>query len=262
MSSRQEEKERLRQQRLAAEARSSSSNRWRLYAGYAVAGALGLAVVVGLVVVIASGDDGGGGGGGADLPDNAHIAVNSGVFRDAEPDGREGTEPPELQFGDLAEAAKRAGCELNLDLEEFGNSHFTDVDEATYEDYESKPPTSGDHYGVPTETVTGALADGAYATTPPASRLVHALEHGRVAIIYSPDLPEAEQLALKGVFDDDPAGMMLFPNAAQPWAVSVTAWQNYVGCKSYDPLVLDVIRDFRDRYRGNGPEPVSVDIPN
>src|SRR4029079_12246230 len=51
MSSRREEKERLRQQRLAAERAAASTGRRRIIAGYAVAGALGLAVLVGLVVV-------------------------------------------------------------------------------------------------------------------------------------------------------------------------------------------------------------------
>jgi hypothetical protein len=27
-----------------------------------------------------------------------------------------------------------------------------------------------------------------------------------------------------------------------------------IGCPNYDPIVLDVIRNFRDTYRGNGPE--------
>jgi hypothetical protein len=31
-----------------------------------------------------------------------------------------------------------------------------------------------------------------------------------------------------------------------------------VGCERYDPLVLDVVRNFRDTYRGNGPENVPI----
>jgi hypothetical protein len=75
-------------------------------------------------------------------------------------------------------------------------------------------------------------------------------------------LPEDQQLALKGVFDQDPGGMLLFPDPDMPYDVAVTAWRNLVTCPNYDPLVLDVVQNFRDTYRGNGPEqgiPINVD---
>ena len=49
------------------------------------------------------------------------------------------------------------------------------------------------------------------------------MEHGRVEIHYDPSLPEDEQLALKGVFDEDPDGMLLFPDPTTcPTHVAVT----------------------------------------
>jgi hypothetical protein len=249
--SRREERERLRQARLAQQ-RQKGGDRARLIAGYVVAGLLAAAVLIGLVVVIASGDESGVGGG--DTPENAHIDGTIGVFEGLEPDDREGTEPPEIQFGDLEESAQRAGCELHLDLPNEGNTHFSDENQGSYK---TNPPTSGDHYAG-NEAGSGATADGAYLSTPPESRAVHAMEHGRVQIRYSPDLPEDQQLALKGVFDESPGGITMFPDPDLPYAVAVSAWQNYVGCKRYDPLVLDVIRNFRDTYRGNGPEDVAM----
>ena len=92
--------------------------------------------------------------------------------------------------------------------------------------------------------------------------LVHSLEHGRIEIQYSPDLPEEDQLALKGVFDEDPAGMLLFPNPEMPYDVAVTAWTQLMACDTYEgAATLDAIRDFRDTYRGQGPEPVALSIP-
>lgn len=251
MASRKEERERLRQERLAAQASRGSSDRRRLILGYIVAALLTAAVVAGLVAVIAGGGD----DEGVDTPAGAHIQINSGVLDGNEPDTRDGTDPPDRQFGDLEESARRAGCELHLDLEDEGNSHFEDDTKGTYE---TNPPTSGDHFGSPTETASGPIADGAYRTTPVESRLVHSMEHGRIEIRYSPDLPEDQQLALKGKFDDDPDGMLLFPDDDLPYAVAVSAWRNYVGCEEYDPLFLDVIENFRDTYRGNGPEPVPI----
>jgi Protein of unknown function (DUF3105) len=261
MSSRREDKERLRAERLAAEAREQSQARRRLIAGYFVAGLLGAAVLAGLVVVLLSGGDGDGGveaSANCDDVEKAHVQSESGSVKGLELDCREGTPPPEIQFGDLQESARMAGCELMLDLPEEGNGHVPDTTPVTYE---TNPPTSGDHN--PTN-----IADGAYltplnndtATSPNVRNFVHSMEHGRIEIHYSPDLPEEQQLALKGVFDEDPDGMLLFPDPNMPYAVAVTAWRQLIGCPQYDPLTLDVIRNFRDTYRGNGPEQIPINL--
>jgi hypothetical protein len=258
MASRKEEKERLRAQRLAAERASQSGGRRRLVAGYAVAGILTVAVIAGLVAVIASG--GGSGGGGVNECSEAHIKNSGGTFRDLEPDCRTGTPPPAIQFGGLQESAQKAGCELKLNLADEGNTH---VPNSTPVHYGTVPPTSGNHNPVP-------IDDGAYKTpvTSDTSKQtnirneVHAMEHGRIEIHYKPSLPENEQLALKGVFDADPNGMLLFPDPDMPYDVAVTAWTNEVVCPNYNPIVLDVIRNFRDTYRGNGPEQaIPINLP-
>jgi Protein of unknown function (DUF3105) len=247
MSSRREEKERLRAQRLAAEQAAASTGHRRLIAGYVVAGALALAVVAGLVVVITSG----GGSAAADACKNAHIQ-NTGSFAGMTPDCRSGTPPPPIQFADLQISAQKAGCQLRLNLPNEGNTH---VPNSTPVHYGTVPPTSGNHNPVP-------LSDGAYRTpvTSDTSKPtnirneVHAMEHGRIEIHYKPSLPENEQLALKGVFDADPDGMLLYPDPDMPYDVAITAWTNLAVCPTYNPLTLDVIRNFRDTYRGNGPE--------
>jgi hypothetical protein len=196
---------------------------------------------------------------------SAHIDPSTGdpFEGDLTPDEREGTPPPSAELADLEEAADAAGCEVQLDLGderelalkgklEFGfkvqpNGH---VAEDAEPEYETSPPTSGVHGDVP-------LADGAYLDAPEPINSVHSLEHGRVEIQYSPDLSEDDQLALKGVFDEDPDGMQMFPNPEMPYAVAATAWTNLLGCDSYTPETLDAIRAFRDEFRGQGPE----DIP-
>ena len=254
MASRKEEKERLRRQRLAAERREASSGRQRLFVGYALAGLLAAAVVVGIVVVLTSGGDDTGGAGG-DAPENAFVDPQSGVVA-ADPDGREGTEPPAVEQARLEQAANAADCDLRLDLPDEGNDHFSKEDQG---EYDTSPPTSGDHYGVINENGSGALADGAYADTPPLSRAVHALEHGRIEIQYTPDLAEEDQLAIKGVFDEDPNGMILFPNRDMEYEVAATSWRNMLGCDAYEGgATLDAIRAFRDTFRGQGPEPVPI----
>jgi hypothetical protein len=251
-----DERERRRAARLAAEQAQTQGARRRLMAGYVVAGLLALALVVGLIVALAGGGDDGPGGASADA---AHIQVGTGSTADLTPDDREGTPAPQLGEARLDAAADAARCELQLDLPEEGDGHFTDEGEG---EYDTTPPTSGDHYGVPTETASGALADGAYADAAPQARVVHSLEHGRVAVQYSPDLSEEDQLALKGVFDESPPGMLLFPNPDMPYAVAATAWRQLIGCETYGgAATLDAIRDFRDTYRGQGPEDVALSPP-
>src|SRR4051794_3994982 len=249
MASRKEEKERLRQQRLAAERASASTGQRRLLLGYIAAGLLALAVVAGLVVVIVSG---GSSSAEASTCGNAHIKNSGGSFRGLEPDCREGTAPPAIKVADLQISAQQAKCQLRLDLPDEGNTHVSNSTPVTYK---TTPPTSGNHNPVP-------IDDGAYITpvtsdTSQPTNIrneVHAMEHGRIEIHYNPSLPEAQQLALKGVFDADPDGMLLYPDPSMPYDVAVTAWTNMAVCPHYNPGVLDVIRNFRDTYRGNGPE--------
>jgi hypothetical protein len=246
MTSRKEEKERLRVERQAAEAAEARAQRKRLILGYVVAGLISLAVVGGIIFAIVGGDDDGGGGSGENS-DNINYEFGGILPDGVEVDTREGTEPPAVANEDLASAAEAAGCELQTDLEDEGNAH---VGEKDLPEYETNPPTSGDHF-------QQWLADGAFSTTPPPGNSVHALEHGRIEIQYSPDLSEEEQLALKGVFDADRAGVILFPNPDMPYEVATTAWTNMMGCDSYEgAATLDAVRDFIGNYRGRGPEAI------
>lgn len=256
MTTRKEERERLRQERLAAQQAASASERRRLMAGYAVAGLIVVAILVGLVVVITSGDDGGGvevGGEQVESGDleSAAIVPESGSVNDYAPDTREGTPPAELAQGDLETAAREANCELQLNLPDEGNTHFGP--NADPPEYKTSPATSGDHIAPPLQQ-----ADGAYVDEVEQKYVVHALEHGRVAIQYSPDLPEEDQLALKGLFDEDPQGLVLIPYPKMDYDVAASAWTNLIGCDSYSPEALDAIRAFIDEFRGNGPEAIPL----
>ena len=198
------------------------------------------------------------------FPVNAHVQPDLGVVPEGiELDGREGAPPADPVETDLDAAADAAGCDLQTDLPDKGNTHITDEDAAGV-NYRTDPPTSGDHYGNGTEVLSGALADGAYLELPPVGRIVHSLEHQRVAIQYSPDLPEEDQLALKGVFDEDPEGVLFFPNPEMEYEVAVTAWTNLMGCDTFEgDATLDAVRAFRDTFRGSdieGTEPIPLTL--
>lgn len=257
MASRKEERDRLRQERLAAQQAASAGDRRRLLMGYTVAGLIVVAIVAGIIVVIAGGDDGGGAtidGERITQEDlaSAHVVTGSGSVNDYRPDTREGAELPALAQGDLEISAREADCELRLDLPDEGNTHFGPNREPP--EYETNPATSGNHIIPPLQQ-----ADGAYSEQPDEKYVVHSLEHGRIAIQYSPDLPERDQLLLKGLFAESPEGMLLFPNDDMPYEVAATAWTQLIGCDSFaGQATIDALRNFRDVYRGQGPEPVPL----
>jgi hypothetical protein len=179
----------------------------------------------------------------------AHIDPATGLYRGLEPDARKGKLDPKVlaDDGDLAALAEQANCELMLDLPDEGNTHLRPGEDPP--DYGTFPPTSGDHDPAPT-------ADGAYLETPEVTQAAHSLEHGRIEVQYSPELSEPDQLALKGLFDAEPEGMLLFPNPDMPFAVAATAWTNLIGCDGYSENALAAIARFRDQFLGKGPERV------
>lgn len=243
---REEERERLRQARQERESSDAKADKRRLFAVYGVAGIIGLAVLVGIVAAIGSS------GGGGDSA-GAHILQGTGSTNGVEPDEREGTEPAALKASNMKQAAKEAGCDLRLKLKDEGHTHIPPT--STTPDYKTNPPTSGNHAESPYQQ-----ADGAYGEMPKEIFVVHSLEHGRLAIQYSPDLPEEDQLALKGLYDTMFGGTLFFPNTNMDYEVAATTWTNLLGCREYKgEITLDAIRDFGKATWGRyGGEPVNA----
>jgi hypothetical protein len=245
------DREQRRQEREEAEASAAAegAKRKRLIAAYSVAGLIAVAVVV-VVIVLASG-----GGDSSDAQGSAHINLNTSVgsTNGVTPDERLGTPPPAPKVTDLAAAAKQAGCVLKLRLTDEGHEHIPLT--AQTPDYKTNPPTSGAHVEPPYQQ-----ADGAYTEMPAPITFVHSLEHGRVEIQYSPDLPEKDQLALKGLYDTMYGATLLFPNDEMPYEVAATAWTNLLGCPKYKgAITLDAIRAFgKETWGKYGGEPAEA----
>jgi hypothetical protein len=227
MASRKEQKERLRQERLAREAAAADTAARRRLFGYVAGGVLVAAAIAAIVVVAlgGGGDDGGGG--------------KTGGY----PKGS----VPAQKISDLDAAAKAAGCELkNPPIE--GNQHVTSP-----VTYKSNPPTSGNHNPTPADDRK------AYTEAPPTEQLVHALEHGRIIIQFTPSASAKVRGDLKALFDEQKIGLILTPNeTSMPYEVAATAWGHILGCKRMNPRVFDAIRAFRDKYLGHGPEPIPL----
>jgi hypothetical protein len=216
----------------------------RLILGYSVAAVLVLVLAVLVIVVV---------GGGGVAAGDAHINLNLsyGSTNGIAPDERAGTPPPPVEVADLRAAARQAGCKLRLRLRDEGHEHIPPGSPTP--NYRTNPPTSGAHVDPPYQQ-----ADGAYLEMPEEIDFVHSLEHGRLEIQYSPDLPEEGQLALKGVFDTMYGATLLFPNGLMPYEVAATTWTNLLGCPTYKgSITLDAIRAFGKATWGKyGGEPV------
>lgn len=241
-SRREEERERLRQARQERESSQAKSEKRRLLFVYVGAGAIGLLVLAGIVALVA----GSGGSGGGE----AHINLATGSTNGVAPDEREGTAPPEAKQLDAKAAAKKADCVLRLELKDEGHGHISPT--APTPSYKTNPPTSGKHAEAPYQE-----ADGAYSEMPDEKFVVHTLEHGHLAIQYSPNLPEEDQLALKGLYETMYGGTLLFPNENMDYEVAATTWTNLLGCPKYKgAATLDAIRAFGKqtwgRYGGEG----------
>lgn len=108
---------------------------------------------------------------------------------------------PAQEVTDLKTAAEAAGAKITKYDWNFGTgAHTTDPVR-----YPQNPPTNGPHHPV-------WAADGNYVgrATPPAERLVHALEHGRIEIQYRPGLPAAQVAQLEALYREDPRHVLLF----------------------------------------------------
>jgi hypothetical protein len=243
------DREQRRQERIEAESAEAGSNRNRLIVGYAIASTVVLAIAAVVLILASGGDDGGGAKGDSHINLNTSIGSTNGV----EPDDRAGTAPVAAKVTNLRAAAKQAGCELRLGLRDEGNSHIPQGSDAP--NYKTNPPTSGNHVEPPYQQ-----ADGAYSEMPSEIDIVHSLEHGRVEIQYSPELPEKDQLALKGLYDTMYGATLLFPNDKMPYEVAATTWTNMLACPTYDgAATLDAIRAFgKETWGKYGGEPAEA----
>jgi hypothetical protein len=212
--------------------------------GYGVAGLVGLAVLAGILAIVLSAANKNDGG-------EAHINQSSGSTNGIQPDERSGTAPPAPKLTNLQKAAKKADCDLRLNLPNEGRTHLPPT--APTPEYKTNPPTSGNHVEPPYQQ-----ADGAYKEMPLELDIVHSLEHGRMEIQYSPDLSESAQLELVGLYDTMYGATLLFPNDNMPYEVAATTWTNLIGCNEYKgAITLDAIRDFGKATWGKGPEAVA-----
>lgn len=108
--------------------------------------------------------------------------------------------------------------------------------------YNSRPPTSGPHFAF---TVAPGIYDGPVSD----GLLVHALEHGHVAILYAPGTPQATVARLADVARRHSRDVVLAPYPELPSGIALTAWGRIDVLATYDGQRVETfVQRLRNRY--------------
>lgn len=225
MSSRKEEKERLRAEReereRAAAAKAKRNRLLQIIGGVVVA----CAIIAGVAVAVS------GGGGGSD---------EGGADVDADK---------------LKAAAQSAGCVYRAFPDE-GADHVSET--LTEADFKTNPPTSGAHS--PEPAPEGLYVPG---NEPEIGNWVHTLEHGRVLFQYRKGTEQSVVRQLEALFNEDVKGsggayhsVLMQNNSKMPFEVAAVAWRHYMACREFTPQTIAALRTFREQLVDKGPETV------
>jgi len=242
MASRQENKEKLREQRKAQEAEEAARKAKQATARkYAMVGG-GVLLVIAIVVGVIVASSGGG------KSSSTTASVDSSLEFASGPTPTKAIAIKNGSQKDLLAAAKKAGCTFNTNPNE-GHTH---QDPSYNFKYKANPPTSGDH--TPTWAQDGAYPSATY-TTP---YLVHALEHGRIEYLWDPKkVTPAERGSLKKMYDDDSYHLILHPTTTNmPYAIAATSWDHSLTCPTMNDNVYAALRLYKLNWIDQGREQI------
>ena len=115
--------------------------------------------------------------------------------------------------------------------------------------YPMDPPVSGQH-------APNAADCGTYDTQLPNETMVHALEHGSVGILYSPDAPLEEIKRAEEIVNDYPSHVFSEPYAEMEDPFTIVAWAHMMRLDSFDE---EAITEFIEVFREGGDAPEEQD---
>jgi len=218
MSSRQEEKEKRKAERLERERTAALAAKRKRTVQITAGAIVAVAIIGGVALAVA-------GGGGSDRPDDAAVKT----------------------------AAVAAGCVYRTFPEE-GRGHTAAT--RTPANYKTNPPTSGDHNPNPAQDglyPSGSEpALGNWVHTLEHGRVI--LQYAPNAP--AADVTALTNLFKEPVLDSGASYHMVLMrnNTKMPFTTAAVAWRHYVGCKDASPKAIAAMRLFRDKYVDKGPE--------
>ena len=128
-------------------------------------------------------------------------------------------------------------------MEEFAIEGRNHVPAGTKVDYQTNPPTSGNHLAQPENW-------GIYGKEIDDKAAVHGLEHGGIWISYK-DISEAEITTLEAIGKANPQSVIVSPRPANVNKIAVVSWGKMMRLESADKAL---IQKYIDTYKNQSPE--------
>lgn len=128
---------------------------------------------------------------------------------------------------------------------DLGGGHVPDG--TIVEDYNTDPPTSGQHYA---QTARW----GVHEEPVPNENQVHNLEHGGIVIQYNDSVSEEQVSELESIVNQCDVKLLLAPRPDMEQPIAVTAWTHY---QNFDQVDREAIQDFIDAHVDEGPERIA-----
>lgn len=141
--------------------------------------------------------------------------------------------------GSPAVEPREAPCLPGTAIEIMDSPHISPAAAGSVE-HNSVPPTSGPHYAF-------TISPGSYEEPVPEGLIVHALEHGHIAIQYAPGTPDREVAGLRRIAKRYGNDVVLAPYPPLPQGIALTAWGRLRVLSDYDEAA---ITEFIERLRG------------
>ena len=212
--------------------------------GFAAAGLIALAVVIGVIVLAGGKKSSGASNGSTTAVANTMRAAGC-TYRNT----------PGIKADPLHRNVPNV--EMNVT---FNGGKPVDKSGVHYWTY---PPANGPHYGIP-------AVWNFYDEPVPVLQVVHNEEHGGVILWWGPKVPQSEVEQLRSFYQSDPLGMVGTPAPRLGNKVAITAWsgdpshyfqngdygEGHVAvCSQFNQHAFTV---FRDAFRGKGPEGIPL----
>lgn len=143
------------------------------------------------------------------------------------------------------EQTKLAKPLMGDEISDLGRGHVSD---GTQLQFNSSPPTSGQHY-------VKWITRGIYDRPQPDGNLVHSLEHGAVILSYKSDLPKEDVEKIKSVFSNASVSKkIIVPRDNLDVSVALTSWGRLLKLQTIDATSEAKIKEFMETNEDRGPE--------
>jgi len=146
--------------------------------------------------------------------------------------------PEQIEFEQQVKTISLDGKVEEFEIE--GREHIAPGTEV---EYKTNPPTSGNHYGTPTDW-------GIYDEEISDEATVHSLEHGGIWITYK-DISDEERQVLEEIGKENSQSTVVSPRSGNDDKIVITSWGKLVRLESVDKAL---VQKYIDTYKNQSPE--------